>query len=389
MARRDDPGPYSLETLAALPMSALFTRDANVLKACYVAWFEAASNKTLYPAQVEMFLIEMLAYAMSLLGEEGQATAEQHLVAKAAVAGLGQLGANRSTPRLDAATARATMRFTIAETRPVNVLVPEGTRISAGSGGLIFTTLVPAVIAAGALSADAPAIASDEGDVGNGFIAGQISTMLDPLPGVSAANIATSEAGADIEDVDLWRLRIANAFDTVSPGGGLGWYTETAMGVSSAIIDVAVVRPEPCYVDIYPLTAAGAAGTALRDQVKAAFNTQEALDIRFGDEVTVKVAVAVPIAPVLIIRLRGATAGATDLAATTANLTLVAWREQLGAAVAPSEIEDKVKATLKAASFIVVDVEVTDMPFEQLAEEEFAVPVLIDPEDVVLEVVGD
>lgn len=100
-------------------------------------------------------------------------------------------------------------------------------------------------------------------------------------------------------------------------------------------------------------------------------------------------AVAVPIAPVLIIRLRGATTGATDLAATTANLTLVTWREQLGAAVAPSEIEDKVKATLKAASFIVVDVEVTDMPFEQLAEEEFAVPVLIDPEDVVLEVVGD
>ncbi|MFA6966125.1 baseplate J/gp47 family protein [Bosea sp. (in: a-proteobacteria)] len=228
-----------------------------------------------------------------------------------------------------------------------------------------------------------------EGATGNGFIAGQISTMLDPLPGVSAANIATSEAGADIEDVELYRLRVANAFDAVSPGGGLGWYTETAMGVSSAIIDVAVIRPEPCYVDIYPLTAAGAAGTALRDQVKAAFNTQEALDIRFGDEVTIKVAVAVAVSPGLTIRLRGATAGAALLAATTANKTLVAWREQLGVAVAPSEIEDQVKAALKAVSFIVIDVEVTDMPFEQLAEEEFAAPVLIAPEDVVLEVVGD
>lgn len=389
MARTDNPGPYALDTLAATPVPELFTRDADVLKARYVAWFEAETGRTLYPAQVEMFLIETLAYAMSLLGSEAQIAAEEHLVAKASIDGLLAMAPNRSTQRLPAATARTTMRFSIAQVRPINLVIGQDTRISAGSGGLIFTTSAPAIIAAGALFADAPAVASTEGEAGNGFLPGQITTLLDPVPGVSAANIATSEGGADIEDVELYRLRMANAFDAISPGGGLGWYTETAMGVSSAIIDVAVIRPEPCYVDIYPLTAAGAAGTALRDQVKAAFNTKEALEIRFGDEVTIKAAVAVPIAPVLTIRLRGVTTGAQALAAATANIELVAWREQLGVAVAPSAIEEKVKAALKAAGRFVVDVEVTDMTFEQLGEEEFAALTLITAEDVVLEVVGD
>lgn len=388
MARRDRDGPYSLDSLAAVPVPSLFTRDPDVLKARYVAWFEGQTNRTLYPAQVEMLLIEALAYAMSLLAEEGQIAAEEHLVVKATRAGLVALGANRSTPPLPAATARTTIRFSIAVARPANVLVDAGSRVSADAGGLIFTTLAPAVIVAGALFADAPAEADQAGAIGNGYLPGQITTMLDPVAGVSAANTVTTEGGADPEEAELYRLRVANAFDRVSPGGGLGWYTETAIGVSSAIIDVAVIRPQPCYVDIYPLTAAGAAGLALRDQVKAVFNTSEALEIRFGDEVTVKAAIAVPIAPVLTIRLRGQTAGANAIAASAANAVLRGWKERLGAAVAPSEIEDKAKTALRAGGFHVVDAEVSAMPFDQLAENEFAAPALIDPANVVVELVG-
>ncbi|MFC5393081.1 baseplate J/gp47 family protein [Bosea vestrisii] len=388
MARRDADGPYSLESLAAVPVPGLFTRDPDVLKGRYVAWFEGQTNRTLYPAQVETLLIEALAYAMSLLGEEAQIAAEEHLVAKATRAGLVKLGANRSTPPLPAATARATIRFSIEVARPANVLIEAGSRVSAGDAGLIFTTVAPAVIVAGSLFADAPAEADQAGAIGNGYLPGQISTMLDPVAGVAAANLATSEGGADPEEVELYRLRVANAFDRISPGGGRGWYTETAIGVSSAIIDVAVIRPEPCYVDIYPLTASGAAGMALRDQVKAAFDTREALAIRFGDEVTVKAAIAVPIAPALTIRLRGNAAGAKPVAASAANTVLTGWSQRLGAAVAPSEIEDKVKAALRATGFSVADAEVGAMAFEQLAENEFAAPVLIDPADVVVELVG-
>lgn len=389
MARRDLPGPYSLEALAGLALPELFTRDPDVLVKRYVAWFEAETNRTLYPMQVEMLLIETLAYAMSLLGEEGQATAQEHLVAKASALGLGQLGANRSTPRLEAAQAVTTLRLALTQVRPINVLISEGARVSAGSGGLVFLTQAPAVIVAGSLFADVPAIAAEPGAAANGLLPGQISTMLDPVAGVTASNIVVSEGGADIEDLELWRLRTANAFDRISTGGSHGWYRETAMGVSSSIIDVAVVRPQPCYVDIYPLTRTGAAGEALRAQVKATFDSTEALDIRFGDEVTVKPPAGTAIAPTLNIRLRGATAGANAIAASAANQVLIGWREQLGSAVAPSEIEDKVKAALKADNFVVIDVEVTGMPFAQLGESQFAQPTLIASEAVVVTAVGD
>ncbi len=332
-----------------------------------------------------MLLIETLAYAMSLVAEEAQMTADQHLVSKASRGGLLALGANRSTPELPPAAAVAAMRFSVPEPRAANTLISEGTRVSAGSGGVIFLTLQPAVIAAGQLSADVTARAETTGVSGNGFLPGQINTMLDPVAGVSTANTATSEGGADSEDVELYRLRVANAFDRVSTGGSHGWYRETAMAVSSAIIDVAIVRPQPCYVDIYPLTADGAAGPALRDQVLAAFNTADALDIRFGDEVTIKAAAAVVVAPVLTVRLRGATAGADVIAATAANGVLTGWRERLGAPVAPSEIEDAARTALKAARYDVVDAEISAMPFQLLTQSEYLSPALIDADDVIVE----
>lgn len=387
MARRDEPGPYSLEALAQIQTPAFFTVDAESWKARLVGWFEGETNRTLYPMQVEMLLIEALSYALAVLGEEAQMTAEQHLVVTASIEGLVALGPNRSTVRLDEAKARVPMRFSLSEVLPVNTVVPAGTRIGAGANN-VFLTLGPAVIAAGSLTADVVAEAAEAGVGGNGFMPGQLSTMLDPVAGVTATNIATSSGGADAEDPELYRLRLANAFDRISPGGGRGWYRETTMGVSAAIVDVAVIRPQPCFVDIYPLTPAGAADATLRDQVKAAFDTREALEIRFGDEVTVKAAVAVPVSCSLTIWLRGETSGAQSVASGVANNVLDDWGQQLGAAVAPGRIEGEVKSVLKDLGFDVLDVQVTGMAFKQLAAEEFAVAVLLDPDDVAVEVVA-
>ena len=76
--RLDGFGPYSLDALKALPKPTLFTTDAAAWRTKLVGWFEEETGRTLYPAQVETLLIETLAYAMSMLGEEGQATASQH-----------------------------------------------------------------------------------------------------------------------------------------------------------------------------------------------------------------------------------------------------------------------------------------------------------------------
>ncbi len=239
--RRDDPGPYSLDALKALPAPKLFTVDAQVWKARLVTWFEGETGRTLYPMQVEMLLIEALAYAMSVLGEEAQMVAEQHLVALAGLAGLERLGPNRSTPRLASSKARVTLRFFISQARAEAVFIPAGTRVSAGSG--VFLTLAPCVIAIGTLNADVTAEAELPGLAGNGFLPGQLTSMLDPIAGVVATNTTTSSGGADAEEPELYRLRLANAYERISTGGSFKWYRETAIAVSSAIMDVAVVRP--------------------------------------------------------------------------------------------------------------------------------------------------
>lgn len=386
MARRDDPGPYSLDSLAQLPTPALLTTDAAVWKARLVEWFESETGRTLYPMQIEMLQIEAVAYAMSVLGEEGQMVTEQHLVSKASLLGLLVLGANRSTPRLPAAHAVAKLRFTVAPTRPTNTFIGQGTRVSAGD--FVFATTAPAVIVAGALQVEIVATAETAGAAGNGFLPGQISTLLDPIAGVAVSNIAESEGGADAEDVELYRLRVANAFDRVTTGGSHGWYRETAMAVSSAIVDVGVVRPQPCYVDIYPLTTAGAAGVALRDQVKAVFDTQDNLDIRFGDEVTIKAATAVVATPTLTVRLRGETTGAAAVAASAGNVLLTEWRERLASAIAHDQVEDVVKVALRASGFDVVSVEVGNLPFQQLAAYEFLTAIPFEADDVAVSAVN-
>jgi phage-related baseplate assembly protein len=365
--RRDDPGPYSLDALAAFPVPRLFTTDAQAWKQRLVTWFESATGRTLYPMQVEMLLIETLAYAMSVLGEEGQMVAEQHLVALADIAGLERLGPNRSTPRLPAAKARTTMRFSIDAPRSETVFVPQGARVSAG-GQVVFTTLAPAIIAIGSTTADVTAEAETAGISANGVLAGQINVMLDPVAGVAVANLSESSGGADIEAAELYRLRLANAFERISTGGSFAWYRETTIGVSSAIIDVAVVRPTPCHVDIYPLTLSGAAGVDLRAQVASIFNTTTALDIRFGDQVIIKPPVAVTAAPTLTVRVRGATSTIIGDATAAAQSVLTVWRQRLGSTIAPSDVEAAVKALPG-----VVDAELSDLPFQQLGRPEFLV----------------
>lgn len=363
--RRDDPGPYALEKLAAMPVPALFLTDAQAWKQKLVAWFEAESRRTLYPMQVEMLLIETLAYAMSILGEEGQMVVEQGLVAFAGIEGLERLGPNRSTPRLPAAAASVMLRFARPQALPQSVYIPKGTRVSAG-GNVAFATTMAVSIAANALSADVAAVAVEAGVAGNGYQPGQIASLLDPVPGVTVSNINTSDGGADIEEVEAYRLRLANAFERVSTGGSRAWYRETAMAVSSALVDVAVVRPNPCYVDLYPLTATGAAAVNLQAQVLAAFNTASVLDIRFGDQVTVKPPVAVTAAPVVTVRVSGALATVATDARAKASAVLDGWGQRLGAAVAPSDIEAAIKALTG-----VVDVTVTGLAFQQLQAMEY------------------
>jgi phage-related baseplate assembly protein len=383
--RRDALGPYSLDALKAMGAPVLFSTDAAQWRAKLVAWFEEASGRKLYPMQVEMLLVETLAYALSVVGEEAQMALEQSLVTFAGEAGLERLAPNRSTPRLPAAKARFTLRCS-RQGSATAIFIPKGTRAGA-QNGVVFATLADATLPAGVASIDLTAEAMASGAAANDAPAGAVTALLDPISGLAVANVTPAEGGADEEELEAWRLRLANAFERVSTGGSRAWYRETAMGVSSALVDVAVIRPQPCYVDLYPLTRDGAAGPDLRAQVLAAFETREALDVRFGDLVAIKPAVAVDAGPRLVLRGRGMEASVVadaeklaratldrfdfgserpalrDLAQTLfGGLKASGWSQRLGADVAPSEVERAVKRLPG-----VVDAELTGLAFQTLA----------------------
>lgn len=362
--RSDRPGPYSLDTLRSSPRLEIYERDPLAIKKRAIQFFQKETGRTLYEGQVEMYLIETLAYALSVAAEEAQAVAEQYLVAYADEQGLEALGPNRSTERLPAARASVLLRFTLNEPRGVSVVVPVETRVRSEMADIVFMTQTEAVIAPGAVSVDVPALADVMGARANTIAAGAVTVMLDPIAGVSVTNIAAPDDGADREDADAYRLRLANAFERISKAGPEDGYREAVMGVSSAIVDCAVVRPQPCYIDIYALTETGTAGDALKGLIAATLDPETARPM--GDEVTLRDCAPIAARAVVTIRVRSGAAVVEPLALAALLKVKARWRNRLGATIAPSDLVEAVKHIAG-----VVDVQVDGLEYRQLAQHEY------------------
>lgn len=259
----------TLNELRARGAPQLFTTSQAEWEEKCVAWFEADTNRQLFPAQVEQVLIHLAAYLFSLLGQEAQFASEQRWLAFAGGDHLDVVLANNATFRLKASSARTTIRFTLADALPQTAVVPAGTRVSAG-GDLVFRTDADLAIPAGLLTGDVTATAAEPGERFNGLAIGTIDSVLDALSfAVTAANLTISEGGGDEEDDDSAAARGANALDGISKAGGRLSYVARVLAFSPAITDVAVVRPAPGFIDLYVMLADGDAAVPADAQFRA------------------------------------------------------------------------------------------------------------------------
>lgn len=362
--RTDRPGTYSLEALSATPAPQIYETDPLIIRDRMIDYFEKQTGRKLYAAQVEMYLIETWAYGLSLAGQEAQAQALEYLVAYASENGLTELAANRWTPRLQAAKASVILTFSLTAQRNQNVIIPAGTRVRGGNGNDVFLTQNDATIEAGQTAVDVLALASVAGARPNDLKAQSITSLLDPIAGVAVTNNSAPDGGADIEPLEAWRLRIANAPERISRAGPADAYRETVMGTSSQIVDCAIVRPRPCYIDIYVLTAAGNAGAALKKQVFDALDPEAIRPL--GDEVTMKDCDALTCAPHVVIYCRAAAGVIEAQAKTLVDNVKTAWRERLGGIIAPSDLADPIKHIAG-----VLDVDVQNLSFMNLQPWQF------------------
>lgn len=243
--------------------------------------YEQITGRTLARGDPVRLFIETIALVIIQQRALIDYSAKMNLLAYASGPYLDHLGALLGVKRLEASHAYTTLQFNLSQEQDTNILIPEGTRATP-DGKILFATLDTAVIYAGQTQINITAECTTSGQIGNGFLPGQIKRLVDPFAyEMAVTNIDTSYGGGDVESDENFRERIQIAPESFSVAGPRGAYEYFARSAHQDIIDVAVIGPpdiNPGYVEIYPLMTGGQIPTS--EILEAVLKTCNADDIR-------------------------------------------------------------------------------------------------------------
>lgn len=230
--------------------------DATNIESEIITGYEKAAGRTLAAGDpVRLFLLHIAAVIIQQRSVINIA-AQQNTLAYAQGRYLDALGLNVAVERLPASAAVTTLRFTLSQAMAEPYVIPADTEV--GNGVVTFVTDEELVIKAGDLYADVGATCTTTGEGGNGYLPGQVSTIVKPLPFIAGAkNTTTTSGGSDTEDDERFAERIRTAPNSYSVAGPRRAYIYHAKSVSPAIIDVQVASPSPGVVNVYPLLEGG------------------------------------------------------------------------------------------------------------------------------------
>lgn len=244
-------------TLSDLQDVVFVDTDKETVQAELIGLYTSITGRTLAQGDpVRLFLLT-IAEIIIQQREYINYTGKQNLLKYAAGNNLDHLGILVGVERLPASSAVTTVQFTLSEKRAVSTVIPAGTRVTAGDN-VFFAIGSDAAIPAGTLQLEVSASCTQTGTIGNGYLPGELSTLVDPVPFVaSVRNTTTSEGGSETEDDESFREAIREApekFPTAGPTGAYEYYAKRA---SSLISDVLVWSPEAGKVEIRPLLEGG------------------------------------------------------------------------------------------------------------------------------------
>lgn len=164
---------------------------------------------------------------------------------------LDALAALKRVNRNPAACAVTTLKFTLSAAVQSEIKVPKGIRVKAGDN-LYFETTEEACIAPGSTEAEVPAVCQMEGVAGNGFLPGELKTLVDPLSyNLKVENVTVTSGGAERETDDELAERIYLAPSGYSTAGSADAYRYWVRSYSQMISDCLVKNKSPGEVDIY------------------------------------------------------------------------------------------------------------------------------------------
>lgn len=232
--------------------------DAAGIENALIQSYELFTGRTLYPADPARLFVLWVADIIIQERVNIDFSAKQNLPRYAEGEYLDSLAEIfKDAYRLEAKRAKTTLKFTLSVTLETATIIPAGTRATA-DGEIMFQTLEALTILAGSKSGTVTAECLTAGEIGNGFVPGQINQLVDIFPyWESVQNVSESDGGADEESDAAFYDRMRESMETFSTAGPLGAYEYFAKTASALIVDVKATSPEPGEVDVRVLLAGG------------------------------------------------------------------------------------------------------------------------------------
>lgn len=224
--------------------------DAKKIFDDMVISVQNALNEVLYPGDERRLFLEQQAQIIVAIYNALNDSAKQNLLRYARGELLDAIGESTDTIRLPAEKATSTIRFSIAEARTADTIIPKSTRVTP-DGVLFFETIIEGVVSSGNTYVDIDVIATEPGTDHNGFTSGQIDKLVDIVPFISqVSNITTCLGGTNIEadddGVNVWsgyRERIRLSKSKISTAGHELGYIYYAKSADANIGDVIATSP--------------------------------------------------------------------------------------------------------------------------------------------------
>lgn len=328
----------SLLPLTGLADPSFVEREPQKVVNELVSQFETMTGRTLYPAQVERLVIDLIAYRESLTREAIQDAGKQTLVSFARAPFLDYLGELLGCRRLAGSSARTLLRFTFLAPLASAVLIPAGTRVQDSGGAFTFAVLADTTAPAGAETQEVWAVSQEVGALANGLNPGQLNVLIDALSvPATVANSSTSYGGTASEGEERFRGRVRLAAERPACGT-LAAYRYHALTTRPDVVDVGVTSDQPGAVRVSVLAEGGAVDAGMLNDLRAQLNRD---DVRpLTDQVIVVEAERVSCMVMARLTLY-AGASAVDAQA-QARQRLQGWAEQmrsrLGRDVVPEQL---------------------------------------------------
>lgn len=242
------------------------------------AKYEEMTGVTVQPGSPEMMYVRWAASVVIQERALANYAANQNLPSRAEgenLDALAELFHTQERPKAKAAT--CTMRFTISGKLDFAVLIPGGTRVTDASNTVVWETVEDIYVNAGETYADVKIQCQTKGAVGNGYVAGQINTIVDLFAYFqSCANLNKSDGGGDeATDEEFYEL-LRLSMDGYSCAGARGGYIYFAKQVDTKIADVIAASPTPGVVKLYILMDDGTPATEeMKGKVLAACSADD------------------------------------------------------------------------------------------------------------------